>query len=344
MDPARRRVVAPWLTTELLQLRRLLLACLILDALVLVQVASFVLVPARSTDLALALFDWTGGELDAPSLRGFAALSLAWSGLLFSWALGAWANPRRHLHTLGWYARAHFGAALAGGLFVLTGHGDDVSVWTVVLQGATVSTLVWLRQKRALLPLWRERDAEVRRWNGWTFDRLAGAPPDLFDVVLKRGLGPLPSDLVGMEYRVLRLHPLLGLFRRQRAIAGFFDGPADVGVEGYRLATSQGSIASTWRTPLVAASEDRSGWFMVRPATPADPMPHALVIDGPLSRRNLPNDLGARLVIDVVMANSGDPRLLAGRLRLRIGSRFLPLGRVALKVWRRHEYTTVSEA
>lgn len=339
MDPRQRRVVAPWLTRELLQLRRLLLVCVVLDAIVLLQVLSFALVPARSTDLALALFDWTGGELDAPSLRGFAALSLAWSGLLFSWALGAWANPRRHLHTLVWYGRAHFGAALAGAAFVLSGHGDDVSVWAVVLQGATVSTLVWVRQKAALQPFWRERDAEIRRWNGWTFDRLAGAPPALFDAVLKRGLGPLPSDLVGLEYRVLRLHPLLALARRQRAILGFFEGPADVGVEAYRLATSQGSIASSWGAPLAAAAEDRSGWSLLHPA----PGSHALVIDGPRSRRNLPQDPGARLVLDVVMANSGDPSLLAGRLRVRIGSRLVPLGRVVLKAWRRHDFTAVSE-
>jgi hypothetical protein len=328
------RVPSPWMTPRLLKLRGALAVCAALDAVALFALLAFVIVPARTTDLLLALLDWTGGGLGVATAPGLQILALVVAAVWLLFAIAAWANPRRHAIACRLYGDTHLLAAACGAAAIVWQTPLDLAAWACVLQGSLVASLVRWRWKAAVRPILRERDAELRRADLWSFDRLAGASSDLLDAVLSRGLGPTASDLVGIEYRALRLHPLMSLFRRPRVLMGFYSAPGGPDAEGYRIAAE----AATPDAPFRPTDGPRVGAFTVRGPYPGEPLPHSVVFDGPSSRRNLPGDLGARLVLFAVMPRSGDARLLLARARLRLGPLWIPAGHVVLKAWRRHGF------
>lgn len=327
-----------WMTPRLMRLRGVLAVCAGLDAVLLAVVGGFLLAPAPTTDLLLALLDWTGGALVLPSSPGFTTLALAVTLLWVAFALAAWANPRRFVSAARHYGDSHLLAALCGTVVILLETPLDLAAWACVFEGAMVSSLVRWRWKAAALPLLRERDAELRRGSGWTFDRLAGAPGELLDVVLARGLGPTAGDLCGIEYRGLRLHPVAALARRSRTLLGFFDAPGGGGAEGYHLRAHEGSPEAPFSAPANVGPNARRGFFVVRESHDGESLPYALVLDGPASRRNLDGDPAGRLLVRLVMPQSGDPRLMLGRVWLCLGPLRLPAGHLVLKAWRRHQY------
>lgn len=326
-------VPSPWITPRLLRLRRALALGAVVDACLAFGALALLVAPGRAGLLFVSAVEGLGltASLETPPKLTLLVLALAGAGAAFG--LAAWANPRRHALASRRFGDAHLLVALVAAAALL-GDPDDLGSWTLLLAGSLVSTALRLRWRPAALPLLRERDAELRRDRGWTFDRAAGSSSMLLDVVLARGLGPDPQDLVDLEYRLLRLHPLASLLGRARGVVGFFDAPGNPWVEGYRLPTEQGELTAPWRS----ATGPRRGFFVLRSAGPASRLPHALVLDGPASRRNVEGDPRAAVQLRVVMPRSGDPTLLLGRASLRLGPLHLPAGHVVLKAWRRHRY------
>lgn len=312
-------VPSPLLTPELVALRRRLKLCVVIDGLLLVWAAFRVLWP-RGTPVGLE-----------------PAAALAALGLLFVLAMALWGGPRRYLELVPWYAWGHAGMAAVAGLLVLVRSGSDPGAWALLVGAGAVATLALGRYRSAGAALWRERDVETRRWGGWTFERLAAASPGVLETIQQRGLGPLPRDLAGWEYRGLHLHPLARAFGVARFTVGFFAAPGVPDVEGFRQRTSQEGEGRPWETDERAA---RYGWLVATPADVhgRDRYPTSTALDYQESRRNPSGDWIRLRVTYLVMANSGDPRLLAGKVYLRLGRLHLPVGFVVLERLREHDF------
>ncbi|MCP4868489.1 MAG: hypothetical protein GY898_07200 [Proteobacteria bacterium] len=270
----------------------------------------------------------------AATTHGPVALAAA-LGLLVM-ALVIWGGPRRYLPLVPWYGWTHAAIGAFAALDVLAG-GTDLPTWTLALIGGAVSTAALRQYRPAGRALWRERDVEVQTWGGWTFERLAGARPGVLQSIVERGLGPVPRDLAWWEYRCFHLHPLARLVRAAKSTVGFFDAAGTADLEGFRLATSQTGEEQPWDT---GERKERYGFFV---ATPADVqgrnrIPTATALDYQESRRNPSGDWIRRRITYLVMANTGDPTLLVGKVFLRAGRITIPAGYVILEAWREHRW------
>lgn len=317
--PASNEVPSPLLTPELIALRRRLKVCVLVDGLLLVWAAFRVLWPGPAS---------SGVE---------ASVRLATFGLLFVLAMALWGGPRRYLELVPWYAWGHAGVAVVGGLLILARSGADPGLWVLVLACVTAATLALGSHRAAGAAIWRERDVETRRWGGWTFERLAATSTGVLETIQGRGLGPLPRDLAGWRYRGLHLHPLARAFGVARFTLGFFAAPGVPDVEGFRLRTSQEGEGRPWQTDDRAA---RYGWLVAAPADVQgrDRYPTATALDYQESRRNPSGDWLRLRLTYLVMANSGDPGLLVGKVYLRLGKLHLPVGFVVLERLCAHDY------
>ena len=315
----RQEVPSPLLTPELVGLRRRLGACVAIDGLLLVWTAFRVLWP-RCT---------------AASLESAAALASL--GLLFVLAMALWGGPRRYLELVPWYGWGHAGMAGVAGLLVLTRPAGGGGAWALLLGGAAVATLALARYPAAGAALWRERDVQTRRWGGWTFERLAAAPTGVLETIQRRGLGPLPRDLAGWSYRGLHLHPLARAFGVARFTLGFFAAAGVPDVEGFRRRTAQEGDGQPWQVDERVA---RYGWLVASPSDVRgrDRYPTATALDYGESRRNPSGDWLRLRISYLVMANSGDPGLLSGKVYVRLGRLHLPMGFVVLERLAEHGY------
>jgi len=264
------------------------------------------------------------------------AVALAAMGGLLVMGLVIWGGPRRYLPLVPWYGWMHAAIGAFAGLDVLSG-GTDAPTWALLVGGGGVATLVLRTYRPAGAALWRERDHEVRAWGGWTFERLAGARPGVLGEIVVRGLGPVPRDLAWWEYRGYHLHPLARLGRVTKSTLGFFDAAGTMDLEGYRLRTAQDGEEAPWNT---GDRPDRSGFFAATPADVAgrNRHPTATALDYRESRRNPSGDWIRHRITYVVMANSGDPGLLVGKVYLRFGPLLIPAGFVVLERWRGHRW------
>ena len=310
---------SPLLTPELVGLRRRLKVCVVIDGVLLVWAAFRVLWPLDAA---------TGLE---------PAAALAALGLMFVLAMALWGGPRRYLDLVPWYGWGHAGMAGVSGVLVLTRSSGDVGGWVLLVGCAAVATLVMSQHRSAGAALWRERDVETRRWGGWTFERLAGTSTGVLETIQRRGLGPLPRDLAGWRYRGLHLHPLARALGVARFTLGFFAAPGLPDVEGFRRRTSQEGEGRPWQ---VQDRTPRYGWLVATPADVRgrDRYPTATALDYAESRRNPTGDWIRLRVAYLVMANSGDPTLLCGKIYLRLGRLHLPVGFAVLERLGVHGY------
>jgi hypothetical protein len=325
---APRDVPSPLLTPELAALRARLDVCVVLDLVLLVLVLLRVLLPGRRVPLI-------GAEAAGDPVLG--ALALGAMGTLLVMGLAIQGGPRRYLDLVPWYAWAHAAAAGIAGMGILTGASRGAAAWFVLIAGSTVASATLERYRPAGVALWRERDVETRRWGGWTFERLAGASPGVLATVVGRGLGPVPRDLVGWEYKSHHLHPLARLLRVDKSTVGFFRAPGSPDVEGFRLPTLKDGLERPWQT----LPGDRYGFLVATPADVEgrDRHPTTTALDYRESRRNPSGDWLRHRLTYLVMANSGDPALLVGRVYGRLGRLQVPMGHVVLERWREHDYT-----
>ena len=267
----------------------------------------------------------------------FQVLAVAFAGVLAAMGLAVWGGPRRSLALVPWYGWAHGGIA-ALGVVAFVGGARSLPLAALVVAAGGVSTAVLSRYRSAGAALYRERDVEVRSWGGWTLERLAGAPPGVLGTIVHRGLGPVPGDLTGWEFRALRLHPVARLLGGTKATFGFFEALGTADVEGYHAGTHQDGEHTPWRT--TGQTPRRFGYFVAAPADlpGRDRHPTATVLDCADSRRNPTGDQVRHQQIYVVMANSGNPDLLVGKAYAQLGRLRLPLGFLVLERWRRHDW------
>ena len=267
----------------------------------------------------------------------FQSVAVAAAAALAAMGLAIWGGPRRWLTLVPWFGWTHGGAALLAAVSFLGGT-RDAGTLAVVVVGGLVATSALSLYRAAGAAVWRERDVEVRSWGGWTFERLAGAPPGVLDTIVDRGLGPVPRDLADWEFRALQLHPITRLFGAAKQTIGFFQAPGVDDVEGFTAVTHQDGEHRPWRT--TGDERRRLGFFVAAPADlpGRDRYPTATVLDCHDSRRNPTGDQLRHLLTYVVMANSGNPDLLVGKVYARLGRLRLPLGFVVLERWRQHEW------
>jgi hypothetical protein len=159
----------------------------------------------------------------------------------------------------------------------------------------------------------------------WTYEKLARSDPETLKQVMRQGVTPRFSDLVGWEFRGFNQPYITGILGFQKFKKGFFvppdQSPEGPEVAGYNVLVVQNGLYGKW---IALPDEDRPkryGFYRVyrvRSNEVDNKYPLALLLNYGLPRNGLNP---ARLLRDyLVQVDAENPDLFLGEASFAIGS------------------------
>ncbi len=159
----------------------------------------------------------------------------------------------------------------------------------------------------------------------WTYEKLARSDPGTLEQVMRQGITPEFSDLIGWEFRGFNQPYITRILGFQKFKKGFFvapgQNPGGPEFSGYNVPVVQNGLYGKW---LALPDEDnpkRYGFYRayrVKPDERDNKYPNALLLNYGIARNGLNP---ARLLRDyLIQVDTGNPDLFLGEASFAIGS------------------------